>query len=155
MADTAHGRVAGGLWPPDRQRPHGPGLGLFAARRRVDRGGADRRCGASVVSVVAARRMPLARRTSALACRFGIRPRHEPRDAARGGIGPGAVSYEGRNARDRRRLDARPRDRRPAEKYRIPIARALGAVVLSNELRRISSCAGICPKVSPPSWKTA
>src|SRR5947208_1215534 len=39
MGDTARSRMAGGLWPPDRQCPRGAGLDLLIARRCVDRAG--------------------------------------------------------------------------------------------------------------------
>src|SRR5215472_18341364 len=101
-----------------------------------------------MVSVVAPRRMPQTRRTSALLCRSGIGPTYALRDAARDGIGTGAFSYKGFHARDRRRLDPRTCHRGPSEKHRIPIAGALGVVVLSNDERRVPGCAGICEKVS-------
>src|SRR6516164_6747871 len=94
MAGAARSRVAGGLWEPNRQCPGRAGLGLFAARRRVNWLGADGRCGAAIVSVITARRMPQTRRTSALPHRAWTR-QHTPRDAAPRSMGLVAVSYEG------------------------------------------------------------
>src|SRR5215472_9453480 len=125
MADAPHGRVARGLRNPDCQRPRRAGLGVFTARKCVDRRGADVSCGTALVSVVIARRMPPTRRTSAFPSRLGIGPTCVLRDAARGGPGPGTFSYEGLYARDRRRLDPRSCHRRPSRQYRISIAGTL------------------------------
>src|SRR6516165_12700677 len=110
MAGAARSRMVGGLWPPDRKCPHGSGLGVFAARRRVDRRGADRGCGTAMVPVVIARRVPRACRTSALPRRSRIEPRYALPDAARSRARLVAVSYERPGARDWRGVDTRSLD---------------------------------------------
>src|SRR6516225_6456183 len=114
MAGAARSRVDGGLWPPDWKCSHGPGLGLFAARRRVDWRGADGGGGTPMGSVVAARRVPRARRTSALPRRSRIEPRYAIPDAARSRARLVVVSYERPGARDWRGVDTRSLDRRPS-----------------------------------------
>src|SRR5260370_34620734 len=108
MGEAGGCRGGGGLWPRHRRFAGGAGLGVFAARRHIDRRRAHCRLGALMAPVVTEGRVSPVRRTSALLCRVRIEPRPQPRVAAL--FGPWRLTdvYERSRARDRRGLDKSP-----------------------------------------------
>jgi len=140
MGDASPGRVAGGLRLPDRQCPSGAGLEFLAERRLVDRRGAHSRRSASMVPIVADRRMSGACRARAVPMSLSVWA--ETRAA---------------KCNSMRRLvwrcfirrvlwvrpscvDTRTHNRRELCGRRISVAGALGALVLPIFQWRVSGC---------------
>ncbi len=111
-------------------------------RRRVDRGGAHRRGGATLVPAVAPGRVPRPRRARAGQPRASPGAGHAPRDAALRRAPGVAHAHEGGGARHHRGLDHRPRDRRGPRRHRVSAAGPLGPVAFPHQPRRVPRGAG-------------
>jgi predicted ATPase/DNA-binding SARP family transcriptional activator len=142
MGDARDCRVGRGVRPPDRQRAGGAGLGVFAERRRVDRGGTHCRIGAPVVPVLTDGRVSRPRRARARQSRAPLESRRAPRDAALRCPWRVAHADEGPRARYHGSVDDRDRDRRARGRHRVSASGALGPVAFPRQPRRVSGRTG-------------